>query len=185
VGINLGLDAPSSEVVALALYHAILPKHYGQEYKLSCGGNLASEHLFTDGGRDFRSNHLKSNCSSTWICLPPADRPSEGGIVERRYSTQISSRLYQGTPDQMYRNVQSQPKKRSKAALRELGSSWCVTSLTTTTSVLMPGWEIRRSFNSDAGLRGGPSLIRNGIWTFVDEASKTPHSKRATCNLKT
>jgi putative transposase len=29
VGINLGYDVPSSQVVALALRHAILPKHYG------------------------------------------------------------------------------------------------------------------------------------------------------------
>jgi putative transposase len=36
MGINLGFDAPSSQVVALALRHAILPKQYGAEYKLHC-----------------------------------------------------------------------------------------------------------------------------------------------------
>ncbi len=34
VGINLGFDAPSSQVVALALRHATLPKNYSQEYEL-------------------------------------------------------------------------------------------------------------------------------------------------------
>lgn len=34
VGFNLGFDAPSSEVVALALRHAVLPKSYGVEYEL-------------------------------------------------------------------------------------------------------------------------------------------------------
>ena len=34
VGINLGYDAPSSQVVSLALRHAILPKQYGVEYGL-------------------------------------------------------------------------------------------------------------------------------------------------------
>lgn len=36
MGINLAFDAPSSQVVALALRHAILPKRYGLEYKLHC-----------------------------------------------------------------------------------------------------------------------------------------------------
>ncbi|MEA5504859.1 hypothetical protein VB735_17445 [Halotia wernerae UHCC 0503] len=36
MGIHLSFDAPSSQVVALALRHAILPKHYGAEYQLHC-----------------------------------------------------------------------------------------------------------------------------------------------------
>lgn len=36
MGINLGFDAPSSQVVGLALRHAILPKQYGAEYSLHC-----------------------------------------------------------------------------------------------------------------------------------------------------
>lgn len=34
IGINLGYDAPSSQVVALALRHVILPKQYREEYGL-------------------------------------------------------------------------------------------------------------------------------------------------------
>jgi putative transposase len=60
MGINLGFDAPSSQVVALALRHAILPKRYGAEYKLNCDWETFGkpEYLYTDGGKDFRSNHL-------------------------------------------------------------------------------------------------------------------------------
>jgi putative transposase len=60
MGINLGFDAPSSQVVALALRHAILPKHYGVEYKLHEEWGIYGllQHFYTDGGKDFRSNHL-------------------------------------------------------------------------------------------------------------------------------
>lgn len=56
MGFNLGFDAPSSGVVALALRHAILPKQYGSEYKLHCewGTYGKPEHFYTDGGKDFR-----------------------------------------------------------------------------------------------------------------------------------
>lgn len=60
MGIRVGFDAPSSQVVALALRHAMLPKNYGTEYGLHCqwGTYGKPEYLFTDGGKDFRSDHL-------------------------------------------------------------------------------------------------------------------------------
>ncbi|PSO58660.1 MAG: hypothetical protein BRC36_17390 [Cyanobacteria bacterium QH_2_48_84] len=59
VGFHMGYDAPSSQVVALALRHAMLPKQYGEEYQLhqQWGAYGKPEHLFTDCGKDFRSNH--------------------------------------------------------------------------------------------------------------------------------
>lgn len=61
MGIHLGFDAPSSLVVALAMRHAMLRKQYSSEYKLHCewGTYGVPENLFTDGGKDFRSEHLK------------------------------------------------------------------------------------------------------------------------------
>lgn len=58
MGIRLGFDAPSSQVVALALRHAILPKHYGSEYGLYCEWATYGKpkYFYTDGGKDFRSN---------------------------------------------------------------------------------------------------------------------------------
>jgi hypothetical protein len=48
-------------VVAEHMRHAILPKKYAAEYKLHCdwGTYGVLENLFTDGGKDFRSEHLK------------------------------------------------------------------------------------------------------------------------------
>ncbi len=89
MGFNLGFDAPSSKVVALALRHAILPKKYNSTYKLykdwpACG---TPEHLFTDGGKDFRSNHVQQVGAQLGFTCHLRDRPSEGGIVERPFST--------------------------------------------------------------------------------------------------
>ncbi len=57
MGINLGFDAPSSQVVALALRHAILPKNYSPKYGLheEWGTYGLPQHFYTDGGKDFRS----------------------------------------------------------------------------------------------------------------------------------
>jgi putative transposase len=47
-------------VVALALRHATLPKNYSQEYELyeEWGTYGLPQHFYTDGGKDFRFNHL-------------------------------------------------------------------------------------------------------------------------------
>ncbi|MFM7615001.1 MAG: hypothetical protein ACKO4R_12430, partial [Synechococcales cyanobacterium] len=89
IGINLGFDAPSSHVVALALRHAILPKKYGSEYGLheEWGTYGKPEHFFTDGGKDFRSNHLQQIGVQLGFACHLRDRPSEGGIVERPFGT--------------------------------------------------------------------------------------------------
>lgn len=90
VGFRLGFSAPSSQVVALALRHAILPKRYGPEYELHCKWKSygVPKHVYTDSGRDFRSSHVVE-----WIAdqlgFEPSLRshPSEGGIVERPFRT--------------------------------------------------------------------------------------------------
>lgn len=85
LGINLGFDAPSSQVVALTLRHAILPKRYGAEYKLEheWGAWGKPEYFYTDGGKDFRSNHLEQIAAQLGFTTHLRSRPSEGGIVER------------------------------------------------------------------------------------------------------
>lgn len=79
MGVNLGFDAPSSQVVALALRHAILPKKYGPEYKLSCewGTYGKPQHFYTDGGKDFRSSHLQQIGVDLGFVCHLRDRPSE------------------------------------------------------------------------------------------------------------
>ena len=124
IGINLGYDAPSSEVVALALRHAILPKQYGQEYKLNCewGTYGKPEHFYTDGGKDFRSNHLNQIGMQLGFVCHLRDRPSEGGIVERPFGT-FNTELFSTLPGYTGSNVQERPEEAEKEAtltLREL-----------------------------------------------------------------
>jgi len=124
MGINLGFDAPSSEVVALALRHAILPKRYGVEYKLhfEWGTYGKPEHFYTDGGKDFRSNHLSQIGAQLGFVCHLRDRPSEGGIVERPFKT-LNDQLFSTLPGYTGSNVQQRPEdgeKNAKLTLREL-----------------------------------------------------------------
>lgn len=124
MGINLGFDAPSSQVVALALRHAILPKRYGAEYKLNCewGTYGTTQYLFTDGGKDFRSNHLAEIGVQLGMVCKLRDRPSEGGIVERPFKT-LNQSLFSTLPGYTGSNVQERPEDAEKDAqltLRDL-----------------------------------------------------------------
>ena len=132
MGVNLGFDAPSSQVVALALRHAILPKKYGVEYKLHCdwGTFGLPEYLFTDGGKDFRSSHLEEIATQLGFVrklrAPRSgslrDRPSEGGIVERPFRT-LNQSLFSTLPGYTGSNIQERPKdaeEDSTLTLRDL-----------------------------------------------------------------
>ncbi|MBD2254155.1 Mu transposase C-terminal domain-containing protein [Nostoc parmelioides] len=124
MGINLGFDAPSSQVVALALRHAILPKQYGSEYGLheEWGTYGKPEHFYTDGGKDFRSNHLQQIGVQLGFVCHLRDRPSEGGIVERPFGT-FNTDLFSTLPGYTGSNVQERPQQAEKEAcitLREL-----------------------------------------------------------------
>ncbi|HEY9628618.1 MAG TPA: DDE-type integrase/transposase/recombinase [Coleofasciculaceae cyanobacterium] len=107
IGYHLGFDAPSSQVVALALRHAILPKQYDATYKLyaewpACG---KPEYMFTDGGKDFRSNHLQQIGVQLGFTCHLRDRPSEGGIVERPFGT-FNTDFFSTLPGYTGSNVQ-------------------------------------------------------------------------------
>nr|WP_290226750.1 Mu transposase C-terminal domain-containing protein [Trichocoleus desertorum] len=124
VGINLGYAAPSSEVIALALRHAILPKQYGVEYELlhSWGTYGIPQHFYTDGGKDFRSNHLQQIGVQLGFSCHLRDRPSEGGIVERPFKT-LNTEFFSTLHGYTGSNVQERPKDAEKDAcltLREL-----------------------------------------------------------------
>ncbi|WP_414548514.1 Mu transposase C-terminal domain-containing protein [Anabaena sp. CCY 0017] len=124
VGINLGYDAPSSQVVALALRHAILPKQYGQEYGLheEWGTYDKPQHFYTDGGKDFRSNHLQQIGVQLGFACHLRDRPSEGGIVERPFKT-LNTELFSTLQGYTGSNVQERPEDAEKEAcltLRQL-----------------------------------------------------------------
>lgn len=117
VGFRLGLSAPSSQVVALALRHAILPKRYGAEYELRSKWVTygVPKYIYTDGGRDFRSSHLVE-----WIAdqlgfeMILRSHPSEGGIVERPFRT--FSGLLSEMPGYTGSNVKERPKDAEEKA---------------------------------------------------------------------
>ncbi len=117
IGFNLGYDAPSSRVVALALRHAILPKHYGPEYKLYADWPTygTPDYLFTDGGKDFRSGHLQQIGAQLGFTCDLRNRPSEGGIVERPFGT-FNTQFFSTLPGYTGSNVQERPPEADKEA---------------------------------------------------------------------
>lgn len=124
VGIRLGFDAPSSQIVALALRQAILPKNYSPNYGLNCewGTYGKPEYFFTDGGKDFRSNHLRQIGVQLGFTCDLRNRPSEGGVVERPFGT-FNTELWSTLPGYIGSNVQERPEEAEKDAcltLREL-----------------------------------------------------------------
>lgn len=124
IGIHLGFDAPSSAVVALALRHAVLRKNYTAEYKLYCdwGTFGVPENLFTDGGKDFRSEHLKQIGFQLGFDCHLRDRPPEGGIEERGFGT-INTDFLAGLYGYLGSNIQQRPENAEEEAcitLREL-----------------------------------------------------------------
>ena len=124
MGINLGFDAYSSQVVALVLRHAILPKQYKREYGLHCewGTYGKPEHFYTDGGTDFCSKHLRQIGAQLGFTSHLRHHPSEGGIVERPFGT-LNTALFSTLPGYTGPNVQQRPKDAEKDAcltLRQL-----------------------------------------------------------------
>ncbi len=164
MGINLGFDAPSSQVVGLALRHAILPKQYGAEYKLHCDWETYGkpEYFYTDGGKDFRSNHLAEIGAQLGFVPKLRSRPSEGGIVERPFKT-LNQSLFSTLPGYTGSNVQERPKDAEKDAqltLRELEQlvvRFIVDKYNQSIDARMG--DQSRYQRWEAGLRGQPELI--------------------------
>lgn len=117
MGLRLGFDAPSSQVVALALRHAIRPKSYGPEYGLhrDWGTFGKPAHFFTDGGRDFRSDHIREVGAQLGFACHLRDRPSQGGIVERVFRT-LNDQLFSTLPGYTGSSVESRPENVEKNA---------------------------------------------------------------------
>ncbi|MEH2319403.1 MAG: Mu transposase C-terminal domain-containing protein [Nostoc sp.] len=86
-------------------------------------GNLwETEHFYTDGGKDFRSNHLSQIGAQLGFVCHLRDRPSEGGVVERPFKT-LNDQLFSTLPGYTGSNVQERPEDADKDArltLREL-----------------------------------------------------------------
>ncbi len=111
------MEARSSDVVCLALRHAILPKQYSSAYELTqaWGTYGIPQYLYTDGGKEFNSNHLEQVANELKIVLCQRRYPSEGGIVERPFGT-FNSELLSTLPGYTGSNVQKRPKGSQKEA---------------------------------------------------------------------
>ncbi|MES1025149.1 MULTISPECIES: Mu transposase C-terminal domain-containing protein [Cyanophyceae] len=108
MGMHLGFDAPSAAVVCLALRHAILPKQYSSAYELQ--GNWGTyglpQYLYTDGGKDFRAQHLEQVATELGIVLCLRRKPSDGGIVERPFGT-FNTQFFSTLPGYVSSNVET------------------------------------------------------------------------------
>jgi putative transposase len=141
-----------------------LPKQYGAEYKLHCewGTYGKPEYLYTDGGKDFRSNHLAEIGAQLDFVPKLRNRPSEGGIVERPFKT-LNQSLFSTLPGYTGSNVQERPKEAEKDAqltLRELEQlvvRFIVDKYNQSIDARMG--EQTHYQRWEAGLRGEPDLI--------------------------
>nr|WP_155898212.1 Mu transposase C-terminal domain-containing protein [Allocoleopsis franciscana] len=112
MGFFLGFFAPSSQIDALALRHAILPKFYGSEYGLGdkeFGTYGIPSYFYTDGGNDFQSIHITEQVAvQLGFSCALRRRPSDGGIVERFFKT-LNDQVLRNLPGYTGSNVQERP----------------------------------------------------------------------------
>lgn len=122
MGFYLGFESPSSQLDALALRHAILPKSYSREYQLRHEWTAYGKptYFYTDGGKDFRSIHLTEQIAvELGIVCSLRRRPSDGGIVERFFRT-LNDRVLRELPGYTGSNVQERPKNVDRNACLSL-----------------------------------------------------------------
>jgi putative transposase len=112
MGIYLGMEVPSSQIVCLALRHAILPKQYSWAYELTqtWGTYGVPQYLYTDGGKEFSSLHLETVAGELGFVCCKRCYPAEGGIVERPFGT-FNSELLSTLPGYTANNVKKRPKQ--------------------------------------------------------------------------
>jgi putative transposase len=87
MGYHIGFESPGSHEVALALQHAILQKHYGEEYQLRekwevCG---LPEYVVTDRAKEFKSAHLRHIAADLGFKMRLRLYTEQGGVVERLF----------------------------------------------------------------------------------------------------
>ena len=119
MGIHLGFDAPSAAVVCLALRHAILPKQYSSAYELRHSWDTYGlpQYLYTDGGKDFHSQHIEQVATELGIVLCLRRKSSDGGIVKRPFGT-FNSKFFSTLPGYTGSNVtQRSPAAKSQVCL--------------------------------------------------------------------
>lgn len=89
MGFYLGFDSPSSQVLALAIRHAILPKHYAPEYNLHSqwGTYGVPKHLNIGGGSNMKSVYLEQKAVQLGLLLHQQHCPQNAGILKHFFIT--------------------------------------------------------------------------------------------------
>jgi len=123
---------------------------YGAEYGLHEGGYFwQTAILYTDGGKDFRSNHLQQIGVQLGFVCHLRDRPSEGGIVSvLERSTQSCFQL----PGYTGSNVQKRPEEAEQACLTLRPSEQQLVRYIVDNWQLMLGWATRQGFKRNVNL---------------------------------
>jgi len=122
MGLHMGMEAASAWVVGLALRHAILPKAYRDGYELQqeWGTYGLPQYLYTDQGKDFRSQHIEQVATQLGIGLQLRDQTAGGGIVERPFGT-FNQELFSSLPGYTGSNVRQRPKQAEREACVTMG----------------------------------------------------------------
>ncbi len=117
VGFHISFKKPGSHEVALALRHALLPKEYGEGYKLQKEWNVSGipQYFITDRAKEFKSNHLKQIAAQLGIELRLRAYPQQGGLVERPFGT-INTEFLESIPGYTGSNIQKRPQNAAQEA---------------------------------------------------------------------
>jgi putative transposase len=110
---------PAAQVVGLALRHAILPKQYPAAYEPQQVWDTYGlpQYLYTDGGKDFRSQQLEQVATELGIVLCLRRKPSDGGIVERPFGT-FNREFFSTLPGYVSSSIEMRsPKAETEACL--------------------------------------------------------------------
>jgi putative transposase len=118
-GLEIAVEYSNQVWQADHIRHAILPKQYSPAYELQqpWGTYGVPQYLYTDGGKDFRSQHLEQVATELGIALCLRRKPSDGGIVERPFGT-LNTQFFCTLPGYVSSDVTTRsPKAESEACL--------------------------------------------------------------------
>ena len=120
-GYYLGFESAGSHEVSLALRNAILPKQYGQEYKLQAEWNIygVPEYVMTDRAEEFKSEHLKQIALQLGFQRRLRAFPSAGGLVESHFD-KINKEYLSEKPGYTGSSVEERPPEGERSACMTL-----------------------------------------------------------------
>lgn len=116
-GFHLSFKRPGSHEVALAIRQAVLPKNYGEEYKLKSQWITFGKPAYwvTDRAKEFKSEHMKHISIHLGFKRRLRAYPQAGGLIESVFD-KINKELISLLPGYRGKNTQERPKNAQKHA---------------------------------------------------------------------